>query len=69
MGAAPVPITEIFPPRIACEIKHTLIINIASAYTKRDWLICCYVDLNKWNIVRRATSEELLPAPTGYTCT
>jgi hypothetical protein len=34
--------------------------------TKRDWLICAHVTSDKCNVSRRATSEKLLPAPTGY---
>ena len=40
---------------------------IASVNTKRDWLICSHVALDKCNVSRpRAISEKLLPAPTGY---
>ena len=34
--------------------------------TKRDWLICGHVTSDKCNVSRRATSEKLLLAPTGY---
>jgi uncharacterized membrane-anchored protein len=34
--------------------------------TKCDWLICGHVTSDKCNVSRRATSEKLLPAPTGY---
>ena len=36
-------------------------------YTKRDWLNCGHVALDKCNVSRRETSDKLLPAPTGYT--
>ena len=36
---------------------------IASAETKRDWLIHGHVALDKCNVSLRATSEQLLPAP------
>jgi hypothetical protein len=39
---------------------------IASVNTKRDWLICSHVALDKCNVSARAISEKLLPAPTGY---
>ena len=39
---------------------------IASVNTKRDWLICGHVTSDKCNVSRRATSEKLLPAPTGH---
>jgi hypothetical protein len=39
---------------------------IARVNTKRDWLICVHVTSDKCNVSRRATSEKLLPAPTGY---
>ena len=37
---------------------------IASAETKRDWLIHGHVAL-QMQCIPRATSEQLLPAPTG----
>jgi hypothetical protein len=39
---------------------------IARVNTKRDWLICGHVTSDKCNVTCRATSEKLLPAPTGY---
>jgi hypothetical protein len=39
---------------------------IARLNTKRDWLIFGHVTSGKCNVSRRATSEHLLPAPTGY---
>ena len=38
---------------------------IAGAETKRDWLIHGHVALHKCNVSPRATSKQLLPAPTG----
>ena len=31
-----------------------------------DWLICGHVTSDRCNVCRRATSENLLPVPTGY---
>ena len=45
---------------------YKLYCYIASVNTKRDWLICGHVTSDKCNVSRRATSEKLLPAPTGH---
>jgi hypothetical protein len=37
-----------------------------SAQTKSDWLISGHVDLDKWNVSCRVTTEKLLPSLTGY---
>jgi hypothetical protein len=39
---------------------------MARVNTKRDWLICCHVTLDEYNVSRWATSEKLLPAPSCY---
>jgi hypothetical protein len=36
---------------------------IARMNTKRDWLICGHVALDKCNVSRRVTSEKLFPSP------
>jgi hypothetical protein len=46
---------------------HNTFCYIARVNTKRDWLICGHVTSDKCNVSRRATSEKLWPAPTGYT--
>ena len=47
------------PPSIYGTFNHYC--YIASAKTNRDWLIHGHVALDKCNVSRRATSEQLMP--------
>ena len=58
--------TVTLPTLIKCSIPINFNCYIASVNTKRDWLICGHVTSDKCNVSRRATSEKLLPAPTGH---